>query len=382
MKTAQMGDGYKIRQLKPSDVPSAAALAAKVFNNRNNASSTNERNLTGTRMTMIEGLLSFVIRPRTAVEWETQLSRAINNKLEAQRQARLERLREESRRLRESLFLLKHLKTDEKKAGEDDAGPTRNLRNSESTLIDSTMLYKGDLQAPISVRRKRCFYCNVVEEISSGNIVAISMLSLAFPEAILPAPFPTSKPLRAYFSNLAVDEKHRRKGLASRLLKKSERIAGLWGYEELYLHVDNGNTGAENLYNSRNWKAVGKSVRDTSDSVATIPESISKSVNNFGHNSTCRNEYNRIFSIEMDDRENREYLPRVAFNVLMEILSKIVFRRPRRILMKKEVRYSCFSKSIGFGMQRISDNRKQSDKITGKKDESGTFIWDLEDNDD
>lgn len=41
---------------------------------------------------------------------------------------------------------------------------------------------------------------------------------------LLPPPFPTTKPLRLYCSNMAVSPAHRRKGLATALLQRCQRL--------------------------------------------------------------------------------------------------------------------------------------------------------------
>jgi len=51
-----------------------------------------------------------------------------------------------------------------------------------------------------------------------------------------------------YLSNLAVDQKYRRHGVASRLLISCENICQEWGYKDLYLHVLEENHQARQLY--------------------------------------------------------------------------------------------------------------------------------------
>ena len=64
------------------------------------------------------------------------------------------------------------------------------------------------------------------------------------PEAALPPPFPTAKPRRAYISNMAVLQQHRRRGVATALLRQCERMARLWRRDSLWLHVDLRNQAA------------------------------------------------------------------------------------------------------------------------------------------
>ncbi|GIL75593.1 hypothetical protein Vretimale_15119 [Volvox reticuliferus] len=89
-----------------------------------------------------------------------------------------------------------------------------------------------------------------------GTVVAGATLSLMQPEALLPPPFPSSKPFRLYVSNMSVLPSHRRRGLARRLLLQCERVARLWGHSSLWLHVKRTNSGAAALYYSMGYKRV------------------------------------------------------------------------------------------------------------------------------
>jgi ribosomal protein S18 acetylase RimI-like enzyme len=51
-----------------------------------------------------------------------------------------------------------------------------------------------------------------------------------------------------YLSNLAVHPKYRRLGAASELLKACEKVALMWGFKDLYLHVLENNDQARQLY--------------------------------------------------------------------------------------------------------------------------------------
>ncbi len=51
-----------------------------------------------------------------------------------------------------------------------------------------------------------------------------------------------------YLSNLAVDEKYRRNGVASKLLLSCEKLCHEWGFKDLYLHVLEDNYQARQLY--------------------------------------------------------------------------------------------------------------------------------------
>lgn len=63
--------------------------------------------------------------------------------------------------------------------------------------------------------------------------------------------WPADQPRHLYISNLAVQENHRRQGIAHQLLATCDKIARDWGYQEIYLHVLENNHAARRLY----WKA-------------------------------------------------------------------------------------------------------------------------------
>ncbi|MEO1592774.1 MAG: GNAT family N-acetyltransferase [Cyanobacteria bacterium J06632_22] len=66
-------------------------------------------------------------------------------------------------------------------------------------------------------------------------------------EVALRSPLPLL-PQRAYVSNLAVSDGHRRRGVARQLLQSCEVLAQSWGKQTLYLHVAKDNIAAQQLY--------------------------------------------------------------------------------------------------------------------------------------
>jgi len=67
-----------------------------------------------------------------------------------------------------------------------------------------------------------------------------------------------SNDLQPYLSNLCVDEKFRGQKIGRGLVRCVENIAKTyWGYNRMYLHVDEDNMAALNLYKSENYRDVG-----------------------------------------------------------------------------------------------------------------------------
>ncbi len=84
----------------------------------------------------------------------------------------------------------------------------------------------------------------------AGNLVGTVELGLRYNDSWTGAgkSFP-------YLSNLAVHPKYRRQGVASQLLRASEKIAREWGFEDLYLHVLEKNYQARQLYFKLGYRA-------------------------------------------------------------------------------------------------------------------------------
>lgn len=70
-------------------------------------------------------------------------------------------------------------------------------------------------------RRRKCA-CLVAEDVEQSSLVGCAFTSMVAPEALLPPPWPTTKPLRFYMSNLGVLQTHRRRGVARALLEACE----------------------------------------------------------------------------------------------------------------------------------------------------------------
>lgn len=61
---------------------------------------------------------------------------------------------------------------------------------------------------------------------------------------------------RALLSNLVVADSYRRQGVATRLLRESERLVQSWGLNEMLLKVEQGNLEAERLYRRRGYERI------------------------------------------------------------------------------------------------------------------------------
>ena len=94
--------------------------------------------------------------------------------------------------------------------------------------------------------------------LAGDSWVGSASLRVCSPEALLPEPFPTSKPRVPYVSNVAVRADARGRGVASAMLLKCERASRLWGYDHLWLHVDRDNPNARAMYERRGYIAVGE----------------------------------------------------------------------------------------------------------------------------
>ena len=95
---------------------------------------------------------------------------------------------------------------------------------------------------------QRQWICLVVEHCSTGKLIGCVTISMRQVESLLPPPFPSNAPWRLYLSNMAVDQEFRRQGVARALLHESERLARRWHAEDMWLHVEEGNQVAEELY--------------------------------------------------------------------------------------------------------------------------------------
>lgn len=206
-------DRYRLRQVQFDDVPRVSELCYNAFKGCD------------------RGFLSPAAQ--SFEQWQNQFARALNAKDRARREFHFLSINERVR-LKESLY------------------NNSNPRRSRQQQYDGP---DGTPQRPLP-RILRKLQVLVVEERDTHGVVACASLSMARCESALPPPFPTSKPFRAYASNIVVDEAHQREGLASLMVMKCELIARIWGEDSLWLHVENDNLAAVSLYDKLNYHPI------------------------------------------------------------------------------------------------------------------------------
>ena len=88
------------------------------------------------------------------------------------------------------------------------------------------------------------------------ELIASATLQVCVPDAAFPPPFPSNKPYRSYLANMAVAPEARRSGVASKVIQYAERLTKLWGFTEMWLHVNIDNGGAFALYKKLGYEIV------------------------------------------------------------------------------------------------------------------------------
>lgn len=102
----------------------------------------------------------------------------------------------------------------------------------------------------------------VTPDVGAPAIVAMAELSMQprngqVPGNFRPLVFPGNEPMVPYICNLAVDANHRHRGLARSVMAVCEEITrAVWGYGEIFLHVDERNAGAAQLYASLGYEPL------------------------------------------------------------------------------------------------------------------------------
>jgi len=107
-------------------------------------------------------------------------------------------------------------------------------------------------------------FLKISDASSSANVsdaralIASATLQVCVPDSAFPPPFPSWKPYRSYLANVAVAPEARRSGVASKIIAYAERITRLWGFEEMWLHVNIDNPGARRLYERCGYAVVSE----------------------------------------------------------------------------------------------------------------------------
>lgn len=108
--------------------------------------------------------------------------------------------------------------------------------------------------------RQHCLL--IAEDTQSGRIIGSCGVEAApvTPEGRLTPKLATDAArmcVRPLLSNLSVDTAYRRRGIAKRLMREAEARAWRWGYDEMLLKVEEGNTPAEQLYSGMGYHVIG-----------------------------------------------------------------------------------------------------------------------------
>jgi len=134
--------------------------------------------------------------------------------------------------------------------------------SSKAKAVEEIRMAKGfgaNLQ-PNSLERlnrKRRFECIVLED-ENNQIVGSVTTAKTDPD---PIPFPIlwkANDDQFYLSNLAIAKHLRRKGVARCLLRATETLATRWGCDSIWLHVEEKNKPAIQLYQNDGYVPRGK----------------------------------------------------------------------------------------------------------------------------
>jgi len=183
-------------------------------------------------MVELENTLTSMLYDSTRRELEKNAGTAMERRRVAQLEARLERLRADSAAMQRQLGA---------------KGEGFGEEEGEGKVKKKQRL------------TRRMWHCMIAGGGGEGDApVGSCTISMFTPDAALPPPFPTLKPEKFYVSNMAVLPESRRQGVARRLLGAAEVLARRWGRDEVYLHVDIGNTGALAMYEDAGYRVISE----------------------------------------------------------------------------------------------------------------------------
>ncbi|GAB5368882.1 hypothetical protein AAMO2058_001357600 [Amorphochlora amoebiformis] len=103
------------------------------------------------------------------------------------------------------------------------------------------------------INRKRQFSVLVVEDAKTNELVGSVTVTRKDPYELPMAFVWGNTELQFYVSNLAIAQRYRRKGIAKCLLNATETLARRWGCESVWLHVEEPNSKAIQLYTSNGY---------------------------------------------------------------------------------------------------------------------------------
>lgn len=255
--------GVRVRRATSSDadVEAVAGLAAEVFGGFEFAASKQRAAKDGGSTADAHNsssLLSALERRRAALvadDVRARLSAALLQKREAQRTQRAATLEARARALRAALEAAR-------------------LGLMPPGEVDATTTPRAETRAEGRERerrrRDRAFATLLAVAVAVGDdddedeeqqpqpsaVIGIATVSMRRPEAALPPPFPSSAPLRAYLSDMAVKPSARRRGAARLLLERACALARRWGEDSLWLHVARDNAAAVALYERAGFERV------------------------------------------------------------------------------------------------------------------------------
>jgi len=130
------------------------------------------------------------------------------------------------------------------------------LRSSEARRRMNRAGAKGTTDREL-IRLKQKGQClTLISRLDEPRWIGSASLRVCAPEALLPEPFPSTKPRVPYVSNVAVHVDARGRGVASAMLDKCERASRMWGYDYVWLHVDVNNPRALAMYKKRGYITV------------------------------------------------------------------------------------------------------------------------------
>ena len=222
----------RVRRATDANVAAVAGVASAVFGGFEfNQQQQQDQQQQHQLLTLLENRRAELVRK----DVHERLATALTRKREAQRTQRALTLEQRARGLRAAL--------EAARLGLTPAEVAAAARPGAET--------RAEVREREKRRRDRAFaalLATTVGEEEPAAVVGIATLSMRRPEAALPPPFPSSAPLRAYLSDMAVLPSARRSGCARLLLERACLMAKRWGEDSVWLHVAEGNSAAVALY--------------------------------------------------------------------------------------------------------------------------------------